>query len=189
MSTLKFSKVNALPVTLVPNTLYIVKDTLVEHAELYVSDSSGTGVRRLPTIQDVVDHILSLDTINHPVITLNGRTDLLTSTDAILNLTATATTTLNCALASIFRVAHNVNITTLAFSNVPPSGKQFTITLFLKQDGTGGRTITWPASVRWPGGVTPPLSGIANRTDVFTLSTVDGGVTWFGFVSGLNYNI
>jgi len=58
------------------------------------------------------------------------------------------------------------------------------VTLLLRQDGTGGRTVTWPGSVEWPGGVTPTLSTAANAVDVFTLFTLDGGTLWFGFPTG-----
>lgn len=40
-------------------------------------------------------------------------------------------------------------------------------TLVVLQDATGGRTITWPAEVQWPGGVTPSLTSTPNSTDVF----------------------
>jgi hypothetical protein len=38
--------------------------------------------------------------------------------------------------------------------------------LILKQDGTGGRTVSWPAAVQWPGGVAPTLTISANSADV-----------------------
>ena len=34
------------------------------------------------------------------------------------------------------------------------------------QDTTGNRTITWPATVKWAGGVIPTLSGGANAIDI-----------------------
>lgn len=43
------------------------------------------------------------------------------------------------------------------------AGGQYT--LILKQDGTGGRTVTWPASVLWPSGTTPTLTATANAVD------------------------
>lgn len=46
------------------------------------------------------------------------------------------------------------------------SGK--TITLRLLQDATGSRTYTWPATVKWEGGVAPTGSG-ANKTDIVQL--------------------
>jgi hypothetical protein len=54
---------------------------------------------------------------------------------------------------------------TLTFSN-PKSGGRYV--LLVKQDGTGGRTVTWPSVVRWPGGTAPTLTATANRTDLVT---------------------
>ncbi|CAN7345396.1 hypothetical protein LJR074_001973 [Acidovorax sp. LjRoot74] len=65
----------------------------------------------------------------------------------------------------------------------PASGGQFT--LLLAQDATGGRTATWPATVRWPGGTAPTITGTASRTDV--ISFVSDGTYWLGFVGGQNF--
>lgn len=62
----------------------------------------------------------------------------------------------------------------------PASGPACTIELYLTQDGTGSRTVTWPGSVVWPGGTAPVLSTAAGATDRFVLETLDGGTTWFG---------
>jgi hypothetical protein len=64
------------------------------------------------------------------------------------------------------------------------SGGQFT--LLLLQDATGARTITWPTSVRWPGGTAPTITATASRTDV--ISFVSDGTYWLGFVGGQNFN-
>lgn len=48
-----------------------------------------------------------------------------------------------------------------------------------KQDATGGRTITWPASVVWING-TPAPTRAANSVEEYELVTTDGGVTWYG---------
>lgn len=43
------------------------------------------------------------------------------------------------------------------------------LTLRVKQDGTGSRTIAaWPSGVRWPGGTAPTLSTAANKIDYIT---------------------
>jgi hypothetical protein len=57
------------------------------------------------------------------------------------------------------------NITNLTIT--PPSGS-CNLTLIVKQDATGGRQITWPASVLWPGGTAPILSG-ADATDTIRM--------------------
>ena len=63
------------------------------------------------------------------------------------------------------------------------AGKSFL--LMLKQDGTGSRTATWPASVKWPASVAPTITATANRLDKFVF-TADG-TNWYGSNGGQNY--
>ena len=65
------------------------------------------------------------------------------------------------------------------------AGKSFT--LLLKQDGTGSRTATWPAAVKWPSGTAPTLTATASKLDRFVF-TADG-TNWYGGTSGLNYTV
>jgi hypothetical protein len=60
-------------------------------------------------------------------------------------------------------------------------------TLFLTNDGTEGRTITWPLSVKWPGGTVPVRTETANRTDVYSFFTFNNGTNWYGTLSIYNY--
>lgn len=99
-----------------------------------------------------------------------------------LTITAGAIT-IDCDAASVFYILLNSNITTITFSNVPAAGKSFSIVLSIEADGTP-RTITWPASVKWPSGVAPVMTSTAGQTDTFTMFTYDGGTKWFAFVSG-----
>ena len=69
---------------------------------------------------------------------------------------------------------------TLTLASVT-SGIPTTLTLILRQDATGGRTVTWPGSVSWMGGSEPLLQTAANAVDVITLVTVDGGTHWLAF--------
>lgn len=64
---------------------------------------------------------------------------------------------------------------TFTLSN-PHSGAPYMI--ILVQDATGSRTVTWPASVKWPGGVAPTLSTPASSIDVVVLkySAAGGGI-------------
>jgi hypothetical protein len=66
------------------------------------------------------------------------------------------------------------------------TGQVTMLELVLAQDATGGRTVTWPASVRWVGGA-PVLSTAANAVDRVTLTTYDGGTTWYGDLTGKGY--
>ncbi len=71
--------------------------------------------------------------------------------------------------------------TTLTFSNPPASGKAGAFTLILTNGGSA--TITFPTSVDWASATPPTLT--AAGVDVLTFTTIDGGTTWYGIVSGL----
>lgn len=49
------------------------------------------------------------------------------------------------------------------FSN-PIAGRSYT--LFVIQDATGSRTVTWPGTVTWKGGAAPTLTATVNKTDI-----------------------
>jgi len=65
----------------------------------------------------------------------------------------------------------------------PTSGKSFI--LLLKQDATGSRTVTWPASVKYAGGNSPTITSTASRLDI--LSYFADGTNWYGVVVAQNY--
>lgn len=60
------------------------------------------------------------------------------------------------------------------------------ITLILIQDGTGGRTVTWPGAVDWANGTAPRLSTTASAINVVTLICQNDGSTISGFSEGDN---
>ena len=68
----------------------------------------------------------------------------------------------------------------------PVAGRSFT--LIQRQDGTGGRTVTWPSTVDWPGATAPTLTSTANRVDKFIFTAIDGS-NWLGSVAGQNYTV
>lgn len=97
---------------------------------------------------------------------------------------SSGTLTLDLETGNVFEVTLTENVTTLTLSNPPASGKAGSLTLILKQDGTGGRTFAWPAAVKSAGGTDPTISSAANAIDIYTLLTTDGGTTWFVFTGG-----
>jgi hypothetical protein len=62
------------------------------------------------------------------------------------------------------------------------SGKSFI--MFLKQDGTGSRTVTW-STVKWPGGTAPTITATASRQDIYSFFA--DGTNWYGVTVGQNY--
>lgn len=70
----------------------------------------------------------------------------------------------DCALSNVFTTTLTANVTTApTFSNLKDGQ---TINWFLTQDATGSRTMTWPASFKWPGGSAGVLSTAANSVDM-----------------------
>lgn len=77
--------------------------------------------------------------------------------------------------------------TTFTFSGATAS-TACSFGLYLTQDATGNRTVTWPASVRWSGGTAPTLSTSANAVDILVFETINGGTTWYGSLVGTNFS-
>jgi hypothetical protein len=76
------------------------------------------------------------------------------------------------------------NVTSVAVINSPAPGRVASLTLEIHQDGTGNRSIVWGAGFRFPSGAGNGLSTAANAIDIFTLTTRDGGSTWYVFEGG-----
>lgn len=68
----------------------------------------------------------------------------------------------------------------LVVTTADESGTWQGVRLYLEQDGTGSRTVSWPSAVKWPGGQAPTLSTAAGAVDVIVLGTFDEGVTLEG---------
>jgi hypothetical protein len=77
---------------------------------------------------------------------------------------------------------------TFTFSTTGIPSGSYSFTLILANDATAGRTITWPASVKWPNATVPTRTTTGSRTDVYTFFTTDGGTTWLGNLSLYNYS-
>jgi hypothetical protein len=99
------------------------------------------------------------------------------SESKVTNAAATGTVTLDLSTSNVFQNTLTGN-TTFAFSNPPANTKVFSFTIITVQDATGGRTITWPASKKFSGGVTPPPTTTANAIDVWSVMTYDGGTSY-----------
>jgi len=65
--------------------------------------------------------------------------------------------------------------TSISFTAPPQGCAMLTLTIY--QDATGGRTLSFPASVQWPRGTAPAASTVASSKDIYTF-----------FWDGTNYN-
>jgi hypothetical protein len=94
-----------------------------------------------------------------------------------------ATPSLSLSAGGSFSLTLSGN-TTFTFADSPATGSAG-FSLKVTQDAGGsGFTVTWPASVKWPGGTAPDLTGTADKSDVFVFTTDDGGSSFVGLVAG-----
>lgn len=132
--------------------------------------NTGSGNNVLSTSPSISTPIVTTPTIN---------TGYIEQASSIA--TASSPYTVDYANGSVQFITLSASIT-LAFPTAV-AGKS--IMLFLVQDGTGGRTVTWPASVKWPASTNPVLTTTANKADKFVFTS--DGTYWYGSNAGQNY--
>ena len=103
--------------------------------------------------------------------------------DACQTATGDGTTTINWSLGNKFYFTFGAQNDTFTFT--APDGP-CNLVLVLKQDGTGGRTATWPGTVMWPSGTAPTLSTGAAAIDIICFFY--DGTNYFGQLS-LNFSV
>ena len=110
---------------------------------------------------------------------VNGTVKAKSYVETYVTLSGT-TPTITCTDGNFFGLNTTGN-TTFTFASAPASGTGYGFSLRLTAGGT--HTLTWPASVKWPGGTAPdnPASG---ETNIYAFVTHDGGTTWYGMVGG-----
>ena len=96
--------------------------------------------------------------------------------------TGDGTTTIDWRLGNKFKFTFGAQNETFTFT--APTNP-CNILLMLVQDGTGSRTATWPASVKWPGGTAPTLTTTANAIDI--IAFYYDGTNYYG-ESSLNFS-
>ena len=96
-----------------------------------------------------------------------------------------AAATINLANGNFVTATLTGNCTWTFTTGVSSNAVSFT--LFLANDATASRTITWPAAVVWPGGVVPTRTTTANKIDVYTFFTLNNGTNWYGNIAQYNY--
>ena len=87
--------------------------------------------------------------------------------------------------ATVFDVSLDANITTFTITNIQLTGRTSSFVLIFTADGTA-RSVTWPASFKWPNGVAPTITAASTKKDIYTFFTLDGGTTWQALITGQN---
>ena len=112
--------------------------------------------------------------VNARVLTTGG------GQSSVATITSTGLATLDLSTASLFVVTLTANTTIALGNSALPANTAASIDVLLKQDATGGRTTTWPASVQWLDGVPPTITATAGSITWVRLLSFDGGTTWYG---------
>jgi hypothetical protein len=68
--------------------------------------------------------------------------------------------------------------TVFSFSN---NADGMTIKVLVTQSGGGGHTLSFPASVVWPGGIEPPLGTANGSTNLYVLQQINAAVIGVGY--------
>lgn len=103
--------------------------------------------------------------------------------EGVVTANTGASYTINLASGTVQNLTLTENCA-FTFPAATTAGRSFF--LFLRQDGTGSRTVTWPGTVKWPAGTAPTITATASRTDILAF-TADGSA-WFGRVIAQNYS-
>jgi hypothetical protein len=171
-------------------------DALFSAGPVLKVDKGGTGAATLTGVV-IGNGTSAFTTVTAPTGALVGTTDTQTLTNKTIEAgtftngyteevaTANTGTTYTIDLAG-----GSVQILTLTGNctfTFPTATAGQSFILLLKQDGTGGRTVTWPAAVKWPGGTAPTITSTALRLDKYVF-TADG-TNFYGSVAGQNYTV
>ena len=102
---------------------------------------------------------------------------------SVIGNTSTAAT-LNLANGNVFTATLTGNCTFTFTTGVATGAASFTLVLL--NDATSGRSIVWPASVKWPNNVIPVRTTAGNATDIWSFFTPNNGTTWYGNIALYN---
>lgn len=144
----------------------------------------GTAVHGLGTMstQNAVAVAISGGTINGTSIGGSSRAigNFLSAREQHVGVSFGAPTTIDWSAGGSFDfTATGSGAATLAFANLPTTTIATSITVDVTNGGL--RTWTYPAAVKWPGGVAPTLT--SSGRDVLQFFTRDGGTTIHGMLA------
>ena len=168
-------------------TALTVDNVAINTGTVTFSGATGVNLIKMPdnlaealVIEEATTNYMTfVTTDNSEEVQLNKETqfDLSAYFDAVQTATGDGTTTIDWGLGNKFVFTFGAANETFTFT--APNGP-CNLMLVLIQDGTGSRTATWPASVKWPtNGTAPTLS--ADPADVDVVSFFwDGSAVYYG---------
>ena len=158
------------PATTISNA--VLKTTVDAKGDLLVGTADDTVARK------------AAGTNGYVLVAQSGASDGLTwqaQSGLVVNTVAAAGTT-ETLDGDDFNI-HDITLDESVTFTFSTSAAVAQFTLILRQDGSGGNSVTWPASVKWHSATAPTILTSASAVHVLEFLTVDTGTTWRGFLA------
>ncbi len=162
------------------------------NADVFLKDG-GTTYGSLT--QSGGELVIKSGTTPTTAITLSGANATVAGTATATNVftdfndhgTRSSTTTLNWTTSAYHEITTASGNFSIAFSNLPTNGKFGQINVMIENGSVGGVTLTWPAAVKWSGGVKPITPSAPFAKQLYQFFTVDNGTNVYGAVVGQHF--
>ena len=92
---------------------------------------------------------------------------------------------IDCALGDYFTLALTANVTSITFSNLPASGIGAALSIRIRQDATGARTVALPSSFKAITGSDTAVQAAANAYTQLIVTSHDQGTRWAYSMKGV----
>lgn len=147
------------------SSYYNLRDAFDE--EHNADGTHASTIVKTTATQTLTNKTLTSPTINSPTMTSTTTDDIQVTGEAYFdaevdNGNSGTAKTIDWTAGNKQKITLTGNCT---FTFTAPSGPANLI-LRLIQDGTGSKTVTWPATVKWPEGTAPTLSTAASSVDI-----------------------
>jgi len=98
---------------------------------------------------------------------------------------------IDLSTGQVFRTKLTIACIGLTLSNIPDNANANAVgfSLLFVGDGTA-RTFTWnigSTGISWAAGTAPTYTSTANKVDIYSFLSNNGGSNWYGFVGGQNF--
>ena len=139
--------------------------------------NSGGDLEFLPVAGGAGDTNIFDITIVTNNIFISGKGNTLVITNYIrlpvttLTLTGTNVSAINLTNGSAFKLTLTTNAYIAAPTGLPGTNLIQGLQIFIQQDGTGSRTLTWHSAWKFPGGTAPTMTTTTNALDVYTFAS------------------
>lgn len=153
---------------------------------------SATGTNLLIENREVGDIVFNVNgnvgintTTPQTTLDVNGTATMSASTEGAVAYVNTGTS--YPIPAGITQNIRRLTLTGNATITLPSTGataaKMYTLTIFLKQDGTGNRSVTFAgggSTIKWDGGMAPSISTTANMVTILQFTKALDESVWYG---------